>query len=93
MKTKKIEIADETEVSKREREIQLLINIQEPDPEYQPIFLTNEATVFEINGDSEEEIREKYSNYFKESFTISFHQPLWKLVDVIKLKYPYWLEK
>lgn len=90
MTSKQIEIADDIEVKKREREIQLLINIQEPDPEYQPLLFTDEATVFEVNLNNEEEIREKYSNYFKEKFTLSFQQPLWKLADEIKSKYPGW---
>lgn len=92
MNSKNIEIADKTEVMKRERETRLLINIQEPDPDFQPILITDEATVFEVNGDSEEEIRKKYSKYFNENFTLSFYQPLWKLVDEIKLKYPGWPE-
>lgn len=90
MNSKYIELADDTEVKKRQREIQLLINVQEPDPEYQPFLFTDEATVFEVNGDSEEEIREKYSNHFKEKFTVSLNMPLWKLVDEIKKKYPGW---
>jgi DNA polymerase IIIc chi subunit len=87
---KKFEIAGDEEVKKRRREIQLLMNIQEPDPEYQPFLFTDEAFVFDVNGDSEEEIREKYSFYFKENFSLSFNMPLWKLVDEIKIKYPGW---
>jgi len=87
---KNIEIASDTEVKNRKREIQLLINIQEPDPEYQPFILTDEATVFEVNTDDEKKILKKYSNYFNEDFTISLHMPLWQVVDAIKSKYEGW---
>jgi len=90
---KGIEIAPDTQVKKREREIQLLINIQEPDPEYQPFIFTDEATVFEVNLDDEKEILKKYSNYFNEEFTISLHMPLWQVVDAIKNKYQGWPEE
>jgi hypothetical protein len=33
---KKLQLADQTETDVRRREIQLIINIVEPDPEYQP---------------------------------------------------------
>lgn len=90
MSKKKFEIASTEKVESRKREIQFLVNIQEPDPDYQPYLLTDYATVYDVNLDSEEEIRQKYSSYFKEEFTLSFDQPLWNLVDEIKNKYHGW---
>ena len=85
-----IEIGTDIESKARAREIQILVNIQEPDPEYQPFILTDEATVFEINLDSKDTIKKKYEFYFKSDLDIVFDQPLWKLVDQIKEKIKGW---
>jgi len=42
-----IEIAPNSETQRRAREIQLLLNVVEPDPEYQPFLLTDEASLFD----------------------------------------------
>jgi hypothetical protein len=37
-----IEAAESDEIEKREREVQLIKNIVEPDPEYQALFISDE---------------------------------------------------
>ena len=44
---KKIVFADTSEVEEREREVQYLFNIVQPDPDYQPIFLSDESTLLD----------------------------------------------
>ncbi len=61
---KRFEIAPDTEVQRRAREVQLLLNVIEPDPEYQPFVLTDEASVFDAVGHEEDEIRRRLELYF-----------------------------
>ena len=77
---KKFEIADQTETDARRREVQLLINVVEPDPRYQPFILTDEASVFAAVGSDEDTMRRRLKGYFGEDFDLSLHLPLWKLV-------------
>ena len=87
---KKFEIADDTRTKARSREVQILLNIVEPDPEYQPIVLTDEASLFDAVGTGEDEILRRLALYFRGDFSFSLRQPIWKLVDEIKLVYPNW---
>jgi hypothetical protein len=76
----------------RSREIQLLVNIIAPDPRYQPWYLADEASVFEIRDQSEATIRQRLEGYFGKPlrFEIRPRQPLSELVDEIKKLYPGW---
>ena len=85
---KKFELAESTEIEKREREIQLIINVVEPDPEYQPMFISDEATFFDITGQLETEIEEKLRFYFKGELPAPINVPFWQFVDLVKNKYP-----
>ena len=45
--SKKIKFAETTEIAKRDREVHLILNVVEPDPDYQPVFISDEATFFD----------------------------------------------
>ncbi len=85
---REIEFAPTSEIEARKREIQLLINIIEPDPEYQPLFLSDEAYVGDITGNSKELINKRLVAYFGESFNFPFDKTLWNAVDIIKQHFP-----
>ena len=85
-----IEFADDTETKRRSREIQVLVNILEPDPVLQPYFLSDEASIGEISMDSGELIIRRLESYFGQPLKLSLDLPLWKLVDQIKQFYPGW---
>ena len=87
---KKFELAEQAETQAREREIQLLINLVEPDPQYQPFILTDEATLFDAVGADRDTIKRRLDSYFGPEFDFSLHMPLWKLVDAIKSRYRGW---
>lgn len=89
-KPTKCEIADDTETQARAREVKVLLNIVEPDPEYQPFILTDEASLFDAVGAGEEEMLRRLALYFGGDFSFSLRQPIWKLVDEIKSVYPRW---
>lgn len=79
------------EGSLRTREIHLLINIIAPDPQYQPYYVADEATLLDVQNRAAETIRQRLEGYF--GSPLRFHvawQPLWKLVDEIKQLYPGW---
>ena len=48
--SKPFEIAPDTEIQRWAREVQFLLNVIEPDPEYQPFVLTDEASLFDAVG-------------------------------------------
>jgi len=53
--SKPFEIAPDTEIQRRAREVQFLLNVVEPDPEYQPFVLTDEASLFDAVGHDEDD--------------------------------------
>jgi hypothetical protein len=83
-KKNQFELEDDTETKKRSREIQILVNPIEPDPQLQPYFLSDGATVFEVSMDLSEVIKQRLESYFGKPFTIPLDQPLWKLVDQLR---------
>ena len=87
-----LELAETSETELRQREIQLLINVVEPDPEYQPMFVSDEATFLDVCGSDIDEINERLCFYFKAQLSADIKQPLWKFVDAAKKQFPGWPE-
>jgi len=87
---RRIEIDDETETKQRAREVQLLINIVEPDPEFQPFLLTDEASLLDAVGTDPDQMLHRLALYFGGDFSFSLRRPIWKLVDEIKAVYQGW---
>lgn len=87
---KKIEIAPHTETERRAREVQILVNIIEPDPEYQPFLLTDEASPFEVSAAAPELIQSRLEFYFRRPVPVALSTPLWQLVDALKSAFPGW---
>jgi hypothetical protein len=46
-------LESQDEVFKRQREIDILVNVIEPDPHYQRLFISDRAMVFDAFGDWE----------------------------------------
>jgi hypothetical protein len=90
---KKFELAPQVETELRRREIQLLINIAEPDPQYQPFLLTDEASIFSAVGTDESVIKNRMTFYFGENLELPLHLPLWRLVDRVRKLRPGWPEE
>jgi hypothetical protein len=92
VKPKHIEIAPQVEIGRRQREIQLLINIAEPDPEYQPGLLTDEASLLDAVGTDADHIQRRLDAYFGLPLGIPLGTPIWRYVDAVKLLRPGWPE-
>ena len=90
LRGKKIEFADTSEVEEREREVRYIFNIVQPDPDYQPIFLSDESTLLDATIHDEAECRRRLECYFGSPFPFGLHQPVWRLVDDIKQCFPGW---
>jgi hypothetical protein len=90
MLRKKIEIASSVETEARRREIQLLINIAEPDPQYQPFILTDEASILDAISTEPTTIARRFDTYFDMEMKLDLSLPLWRLVDRIKQLLPQW---
>ena len=89
---KKLELGDQTETEARQHEIQILLNIVEPDPNYQPVILTDEASLFSAVGTDEETMTRRLAFYFGDGVDLQLHLPMWKFVDDIKRQRPGWPE-
>ena len=87
---KKIELADHAQTDARERDIQLLINIVEPDPEYQDPLVTDEASLLDAIGVDPATMTQRLKEHFGSDFDLPLQLPLWKLVDAIKTRHPNW---
>ena len=88
--TGQLEIGEQTENDRCKREIQILVNIIQPDPQYQPLLLTGQATPFQIYELSERTIRERLEGYFRCPLPIPLASPLWQIVDALKARHPGW---
>jgi len=85
-----IELAPSTETVARGREVQLLINIAEPDPELQPFSLTDAASLLDAVPTSPDDILRRFDAYFRADLELDLALPLWRLVDKIKRLRPGW---
>jgi len=85
-----IELAPSTETVARGREVQLLINIAEPDPELQPFALTDAASLLDVVPTSEADMHRRFDAYFKADLELDLALPLWRLVDKIRRLRPGW---
>ena len=86
----RLTIADTTETQRRAREVQLLLNIAQPDPKYQPFFLSDEASLFDAVGIEPAEVERRIEFYFGERLPVSLAVPVYRLVDAIKAIRPGW---
>lgn len=87
------EDADSHETEKRKREVQLLINVIEPDPEYQPIFISDLASFYDVTAQDDNITRSRLEFYLKGELPWSLGTPIWRFVDLIKARYPGWPEE
>ena len=77
-------------VEKYQREMQLLINLVEPDPEFQPAFVGDSACLFDCVGTDETVTLQRLKEYFGESFAFPLSTPMPKLVQILKNAYHGW---
>jgi hypothetical protein len=87
---KKFELAPTHETKARHREVQLLLNIAEPDPEYQAVLITDEASLLDATGTRPEDIERRLAAYFGVDLELDIGLPIWQLVDEIKRLRPGW---
>jgi hypothetical protein len=85
-----IKPAPSTETAARGREVQLLINIAEPDPELQPFGLTDAASLLDAVPTQPVDILRRFDAYFRADLELDLALPLWRLVDKIKRLRPGW---
>jgi len=90
MPDKKIELAPSIETEGRKREVQLLINLVQPDPDYQPLILTDEASLLDAVAAEPCEILRRLNAYFGTDLGLDLGSPIWCLVDRIKQLRPGW---
>lgn len=85
-----LKIAERAEAEPRAREIQILVNIIEPDPRFQPFYLSDKATVFEVSMADTAVIQGRLEFYFRRPLPVPLATPLWQLVDALKETFPGW---
>ena len=88
---RRIVLAPQIETDLRRREVDALIAIVEPDPEYQGPLVTDEATLLDAVGASPEEIQERLDAHFGDRLPIPLTTPLWRFVDALTALRPGWL--
>ncbi len=87
---KKIVPAESNEIATRKREIQLIFNIIEPDPEFQPIFTSDEATLLDSTAHDREMVRARLEAYLHFDCGHLLNMPIWEVVDEIRARIPGW---
>jgi hypothetical protein len=84
------EVAASTETELRRREVQVLISIAEPDPEFRPLLVTDEASLLDALGVEPEDITSRLDAYFGSPLGLDLRSPIWRVVDAIKRARPGW---
>ena len=90
MREKNIELAPSSETEARRREVQLIVNVVEPDPQYQPFILTDDASLLDAVATEPSEISRRLIAYFGTDLGLDLGTPVWRLVDHIRQLRPGW---
>ena len=85
-----IDNGDQTQVNERKRELQLILNIIQPDPEGQPLVISDSTCFNNVTWQSINEIEERLRFYFKGDLPAPLTTPIWQFIDKVKLQYPGW---
>lgn len=85
------EVSQSGQTCSRARAVTALLNVLEPDPEYQPAFISDEASVLDCLAEEEEELRNRLERYFGAAVTHDLRQPVWRLADQLQVSFPDWL--
>ena len=88
----RFEFCDDSNVSARSTLIAALIAVVEPDPEYWPYFISDEATIWDVSAETQEVIESRLRAEFG-SIVFDLGLPLWRLADSIKAQVPRWMEE
>lgn len=84
----KVHFADSSEIMKRKAAFDRFVD-KLFEPELRPWFVSDEATIFEISGDTVEEIISKIkSTYGIELTHEQLRTPLWRLLDLLESDSP-----
>ena len=83
-------IAGSEETEARRREVQFVLNIVEPDPAYQPLLVTDAASLLDVVGAGPEEIARRMDAHFGCHVDVDVCLPVWRLVDELKCVRPEW---
>jgi hypothetical protein len=87
---KRIEYAPRAEVDSRSREVQILVNLAQPDPDMQPVFLSDESTLLDFVVESIPLVEARLEAYLSRPLPLPISAHIWKLVDAIKQACPGW---
>lgn len=85
--------ADDRETAARAREVGLLIHVVEPDPSYQPLVVTDEASLLDLVGTDEGAMRARLAAYLGEPPWFELALPVWRVVDAVRARRPGWPEQ
>lgn len=87
---RRVEVAPVVETERRAREVRLLINVIEPDPELQAFLVTDEASALDVSPNVAETVRARLEAYLGRPLSVDLRTPLWEVVDAIRAEFPYW---
>lgn len=87
---KRLEFASDLETRARWAAVVRLLEIVEPDADYRPWFISDEASLFDCTGYEEHEILAALRQEFGAGFLVQIGQPIWKVVDDIRRSFPAW---
>jgi hypothetical protein len=88
--TPRLRPADDSETQARLREVQLLINVIEPDPRWQPTFVSDRASLLDCLGNDEPDMLRRLAFYFGRPPGVDLREPVWRVVDRLKALFPDW---
>lgn len=83
-------LADTNDVDARAREVQLVMNVIEPDPEFQPMFLSDESHILQCCRVEEDMIATRLRSFFGPSIELKLDGTVVEFIDSIKRQIPDW---
>jgi hypothetical protein len=89
-KVEDLKFGEQTELDRREREVQLILNVIEPDPHYQPLFISDQSLVCECSRNEEALVAERLRTHFGNNIEFDLNATIVEMVDSIKRQIRGW---
>ena len=81
---------DDSETRRRSAEVACLIAVVEPDPAFQPSFVSDLATFYDVSGDDAATIKDRLESFLGQPLPAPLTEPIWRFVDAARSKVPGW---
>ncbi len=85
-----VTLGEDPETRRRSAEVACLIAVVEPDPAFQPSFVSDLATFHDVSGHDGATIKARLERFLGQPLPAPLTEPIWRFVDAARSKVPGW---